>query len=161
MVHSLVSSMIALIVILKFNNALQLSLYFILGFPNRDTKSHQQESSRRVTLRIIYCHINMGLVNLYVSYFNLFFLCHFAEYIWEYNRWKLLEGKIFPFCMQLQVEIVNDKVLEKEDRKIPLKSYVTKIETDFGPWHNPWRAILFCGIEVRSLYLTWALEVIF
>lgn len=35
--------------------------------------------------------------------------------------------------MQLQVEIVNDKVLETEDRKIPLKSYVTKIETDFGP----------------------------
>lgn len=35
--------------------------------------------------------------------------------------------------MQLRVEIVNDKILEKEDRKIPLKSHVTKIETDFGP----------------------------
>lgn len=35
--------------------------------------------------------------------------------------------------MQLQVETVNDKMLEKKVGKILLKSHVTKIETDSGP----------------------------
>lgn len=127
------------------------SLKFISKAPKPKTV---KKSSRRVILSVVrfpYEH-----PSYIVKLFNLLFACQFVKHCWEWGKKKSRKARILVLYTQFQGNTLNDKMLQKERKKISLKSQCHKNRDRFcSPniihWHSCHYMKLRLGLGVWPL----------
>lgn len=134
-----------------------------------------KKSSRRVILSVVRFPCEHSSYT--VKSFTLLFACQLVKHCWEWGKKKSCKARVLLYT-QLQGKTLNDKMLQKRRKKIPLKSQCHKNRDKFwspniihwqafhymilrlglGVWHLLWR--LYFRSTILNSYDGWKIDVL-
>lgn len=126
------------------------------SYPLKSKVHISKKSSRRVILSVV--RVPCEHSSYTVKWFTLLSACQLVKHCWEWGKKKSCKARV-PLYTQLQGKTLNDKMLQKRRKKIPLKSQCHKNRDKFwsptiihwpslhymilrlglGVWHLLWR----------------------